>query len=200
MHCRFCFRSFVGIDTGNMLSAKLRQGWRTHDKNSRVCLHLLIDSLPVSDDTASASKIMHGATGRTCLPVEVGAGHTTVMWYLRVSHIAFSFFAAAAIKDRRAEGPAMKFAGSATMKQHTGSSGIGGDLEGWLTRSGIVLAIDGPETILPMSCCMLGAGLAATTLRKAGLQGMARVQCTGHHADRRLLQSQGTGLLCVSSR
>ena len=69
----------------------------------------------------------------------------------------------------------MSSASSAIMQQHMNSSGIGGDLEGWLTRSGIVLPIAGPQNFLPMGCCMLGGCLAAATLRKAGLQGMARV-------------------------
>jgi hypothetical protein len=132
--------------------------------------------------------------------LQVGAGRMIMVWYLSVSHIAFSFFAAAAMIDRRAEGPTMEGAGSALTTGYTSTSGTGGDLEGWLTRSGIALPRTGPQSILPRGCCMLGGWLAAATLRKAGLQGMARVHCPGHHPDRRPLQSLNTGLLGVSSR
>lgn len=79
-----------------------------------------------------------------------------MVWYLSVSHIAFSFFAAAAMIERRAEGPTMEGAGSAMTKGYTSTSGMGGDLEGWLTGMGIVLPRTGPQGIPPMGCCMLG--------------------------------------------
>jgi hypothetical protein len=156
MHWRLHIQSVTGIHAGNIVS-EWRQDWRTHHKNSRVCLHLLIDRLPVEDDGRSSCKVaaLYDGQNMYCL-LQVGAGRMVVVWYLSVSHMAFSFFAAAAMVDRRAEGPTMEGAGSAMRKRYPSTSGIGGDLEGWLTRSGTVLLRTGPHSVLPMDCCMLG--------------------------------------------